>query len=86
MELMCQFQLSQEHLESKYHLSFDRDFNEYFASERLALKTLEADGLVEIFPDLIKVTPAGRLLIRNVAAVFDQYLQHQPARTFSQSV
>ncbi len=94
MELMCQFQLSQDDLEAKYHLSFDlpkaalryRGFDEYFASEKLTLKTLEADGLIEILPNLIKVTPAGRLLIRNIAAVFDSYLKHQPTQTFSQSV
>ncbi len=87
MELMCQFELSKDDLESKYHLNFDGDFDDYFAAEKLALKSLEADGLVELLPNRIKVTPAGRLLIRNIAGVFDRYLQqHQPENTFSKSV
>ncbi|MBE9136438.1 oxygen-independent coproporphyrinogen III oxidase [Nodosilinea sp. LEGE 07088] len=86
MELMCQFELSKAVIEAKYHLSFDQDFDDYFASERQALKNLEADGLVRLTPNHIEVTPAGRLLIRNVAAVFDTYLRQPQKRQFSQSV
>ncbi|HEY9825673.1 MAG TPA: oxygen-independent coproporphyrinogen III oxidase [Stenomitos sp.] len=86
MELMCQFQLSPAALEEKYHLSFGSDFDEFFARERKDLKALEADGLVEVSPHLIRVTPAGRLLIRNIAAVFDAYLKHQQVERFSKAV
>jgi oxygen-independent coproporphyrinogen-3 oxidase len=74
MELMCQFALSQEDIETKYHLTCDRDFAKYFASERSQLRQLAADGLIELERDRIEVTPAGRLLIRNIASVFDSYL------------
>ncbi|HBB34011.1 MAG TPA: oxygen-independent coproporphyrinogen III oxidase [Cyanobacteria bacterium UBA8803] len=86
MELMCQFQLSKDDLEAKYHLSFDGDFDEYFASERGELKKLEADGLIHIFPNRIQVTPAGKLLIRNIAAVFDAYLRRKIMANFSRSI
>jgi oxygen-independent coproporphyrinogen-3 oxidase len=86
MELMCQFELSKSAIEAKYHLSFDQDFDEYFAPERSALETLAKDGLVRLTPNHIEVTPVGRLLIRNIASVFDTYLQHGPVRQFSQSV
>ena len=86
MELMCQFELSKAAIETKYHLSFDQDFDDYFAPERQALKNLEADGLVRLTPNHIAVTSAGRLLIRNVAAVFDTYLGQPQKRQFSQSV
>jgi oxygen-independent coproporphyrinogen-3 oxidase len=86
MELMCQFQLDKGDLEAKYHLSFDTDFDEYFAQEQTELKALEADGLVRLSPNHIEVTPAGRLLIRNIASVFDTYLHRKRARQFSQSV
>ncbi|MGQ4647390.1 oxygen-independent coproporphyrinogen III oxidase [Lyngbya aestuarii] len=86
MELMCQFQLSKDDLAEKYHLSFDQDFDEYFAGERLELKKLEADGLLRIFPNQIKVTPAGKLLIRNIAAVFDTYLQQKTISSFSRAI
>lgn len=85
-ELMCQFQLSKSDLEEKYHFSFDQDFDEYFARERSELKKLEADGLVRIFHNRIKVTPAGRLLIRNIASVFDAYLQHKTISNFSRAI
>lgn len=86
MELMCQFELSKSAIEEKYHLSFDRDFDSYFAPERRALEALEADGLVRMTPNHIEVLPPGRLLIRNVAAVFDTYLCDRNGRPFSQAV
>ncbi|MBW4621696.1 MAG: oxygen-independent coproporphyrinogen III oxidase [Cyanosarcina radialis HA8281-LM2] len=86
MELMCQFQLSMPDLESKYHLGFDRDFNDYFESELSLLDALEADGLLRRWGDGIEVTSIGRLLIRNIASVFDTYLRHKSSQRFSQSV
>jgi oxygen-independent coproporphyrinogen-3 oxidase len=86
MELMCQFQLSMPDLESKYHLGFDLDFNDYFAQELPWLDRLEADGLLKRWGDGIEVTPIGRLLIRNIAAVFDQYLKREAKPVFSKSI
>lgn len=86
MELMCQFQLSKDDLEEKYHLSFDQDFDEYFFNERSQLKALEADGLLQLSHNHIQVTPAGRLLIRNIAAVFDAYLQQKSTSAFSKAI
>lgn len=75
MELMCQFQLSPDDIEEKYHLGFDLDFDTYFAQEKSQLRRLEADGLIKLSPNHIEVTPAGRLLIRNIASAFDTYLK-----------
>jgi oxygen-independent coproporphyrinogen III oxidase len=86
MELMCQFRLSQEDLEAKYHLGFDFDFNSYFRPEIPQLKALKADGLIEILSDGIKVTPTGRLLIRNIVSIFDTYLTKHSDLTFSRSI
>lgn len=86
MELMCQFHLSKDDLEEKYHLRFDHDFDEYFANEKFDLRLLEADGLVELSPNDIQVTPAGRLLIRNIASVFDTYLKQRQLERFSKAV
>jgi oxygen-independent coproporphyrinogen III oxidase len=86
MELMCQFRLSAHDVEEKYHLGFDQDFNDYFGAELPLLDALEADGLLNRWSDGIEVTPIGRLLIRNIAAVFDTYLQHKEANTFSKSI
>lgn len=86
MELMCQFQLSVQDLESKYHLGFDLDFNDYFAGILPQLDALEADGLLHRWGDGIEVTPSGRLLIRNIAAVFDAYLGDRVKGTFSKAI
>jgi oxygen-independent coproporphyrinogen-3 oxidase len=86
MELMCQFQLTPEDIEEKYHLGFDLDFEAYFAQEQFQLRRLEADGLIRLAPNQIEVTPAGRLLIRNIAATFDAYLPQQSRRSFSRAV
>ncbi|MEM1255989.1 MAG: oxygen-independent coproporphyrinogen III oxidase [Cyanobacteria bacterium P01_H01_bin.21] len=86
MELMCQFELSKAAIEEKYYLNFEQDFDTYFARERRDLETLAADGLLRLTPNHIEVTPAGRLLIRNIAAVFDTYLREPKIRQFSQSV
>jgi oxygen-independent coproporphyrinogen-3 oxidase len=86
MELMCQFQLSQPDIESKYHLTCDRDFAKYFDRERSQLQQLAADGLVQLERDQITVTPAGRLLIRNIASVFDTYMQADNTNRFSKAV
>lgn len=86
MELMCNFQLSKSEFEEKYHLSFDRDFDEYFAAEIGELKKLENDGLVRISHNHIEVTPVGRLLIRNIASVFDTYLRNKKVSIFSKAI
>ncbi|MEE3716127.1 oxygen-independent coproporphyrinogen III oxidase [Tumidithrix elongata RA019] len=86
MELMCQFQLSVQDLENKYHLGFDLDFNDYFAKALPKLDALEADGLLKRWGDGIEVTPIGRLLIRNIASAFDAYLGNRKIETFSKSI
>ncbi|MBD2464847.1 oxygen-independent coproporphyrinogen III oxidase [Oscillatoria sp. FACHB-1407] len=86
MELMCQFQLSKEALQEKYHLSFDQEFDDHFAGEQAALRQLEIDGLIEHTPNHIQVTPVGRLLIRNIAAVFDTFLKRRATTGFSKAI
>jgi oxygen-independent coproporphyrinogen-3 oxidase len=86
MELMCQFQLSIDDVEEKYHIAFDTDFNEYFARELSELKLLEADGLIRMLPNGIEVTPSGRLLIRNIASIFDAHTRKRKNAAFSKAI
>ncbi|MDJ0981609.1 MAG: coproporphyrinogen III oxidase, partial [Kiloniellales bacterium] len=51
-----------------------------FTEEVAALDSMAADGLVEIDGDEIRVTEAGRPLVRSAAAVFDRYLKAGTAR------
>jgi len=69
--LLCQFRLSIESIEVAYLV----EFQNYFARELEDLKQFEDDGLVEIQPDWIVVTPKGRLLVRAICMLFDRYLR-----------
>ena len=57
-----------------------------FLDERVRLTPLAADGFVVLEGDTLRVTPLGRHFIRNVCAVFDRYLEADPAaRRYSQT-
>jgi oxygen-independent coproporphyrinogen-3 oxidase len=74
--LICNFRLSLESIE----LAWLIDFRKYFAEEMRDLRRLADDGLVELQPDWIVVTPKGRLLVRPICMVFDRYLREQRRR------
>jgi oxygen-independent coproporphyrinogen-3 oxidase len=82
VELMCNFGLDKRSFGTKHNLDFDT----YFNSELAALQTLEQDGLIRLYRDRLEVTPVGRLLIRNIAVVFDTYFQHNVEQKFSKSI
>jgi oxygen-independent coproporphyrinogen-3 oxidase len=69
--LTCHFRVSVESIELSYLVEFRR----YFADELKDLAKYAEEGLVEIQPDWIVVTPKGRLLVRVLAMVFDRYLR-----------
>lgn len=48
-------------------------FWEYFAEERVQLEPLVADGLLEIRPESLDVSPLGRHFVRHIAHVFDAH-------------
>ncbi len=62
------------------------DFQEYFKDTREAFEGFEADGLVRLDPDCIKLTDSGRLFMRNLAMPFDRYLQSSSTPRFSRTV
>ncbi|HVN34317.1 MAG TPA: oxygen-independent coproporphyrinogen III oxidase, partial [Casimicrobiaceae bacterium] len=74
--LMCHFTVDYAAIEAVHGVRFDRAF----AAELAALRPLASDGLVEIGPDRIDVTPRGRLLVRSVAMTFDRYLREDRER------
>ncbi|WP_321157749.1 oxygen-independent coproporphyrinogen III oxidase [Providencia stuartii] len=71
--LICNFQLQYAQIESLYPINF----KEYFSEDLALLKPMAEDGLVEITNTAIKVSPQGRLLIRNICMCFDVYLRNQ---------
>ncbi|PIW47936.1 MAG: oxygen-independent coproporphyrinogen III oxidase [Zetaproteobacteria bacterium CG12_big_fil_rev_8_21_14_0_65_54_13] len=77
MRLMCDFSLDYSLFEDKFGINF----REHFADGIRDLDEMAADNLVELRNDGLTVLPAGRLLIRNVAMVFDEYLQKKKEGT-----
>ena len=73
MELMCNFRLRKTDIEAKYNI----DFNDYFSDALKQLESFVSDGLATLEDDLIRITPAGRLLIRNIVMNFDAYLERK---------
>ncbi len=69
--LTCHFRVSIESIELAYLI----DFRRTFAEELADLQRFADEGLVELQPDWIVVTPRGRLLVRVLAMAFDRYLR-----------
>jgi len=74
--LMCHFTLAKESLTTAYLI----DFDEYFRTELEDLFEFEELGLVELDDTAINVTHKGRLLVRNIAMVFDRYFRQDRER------
>jgi oxygen-independent coproporphyrinogen-3 oxidase len=68
--LICHFRLDITGIEDRFGIHFRR----YFAAELANLRAMADDGLLEIGAREIRVTRAGRLLIRRICMVFDAYL------------
>jgi oxygen-independent coproporphyrinogen-3 oxidase len=71
MQLMCHLEIDKRGIEQKFGI----DFEEYFAADIPKLDTFIIEGLLENNADKIKITGAGKLIIRNVAMCFDAYLE-----------
>lgn len=71
MRLMCDFSLNFSAVEHQFGINF----REHFADSIADLEDMAADGLLELRDDGFTVLPAGRLLIRNIAMVFDEHLR-----------
>ncbi|MNC64282.1 Oxygen-independent coproporphyrinogen-III oxidase [compost metagenome] len=81
--LICNFQLVYQPIEQQYGIAFA----DYFAADLELLAPFERDGLVERDDHGIRVTPRGRLLIRNICMCFDIYLRKQArAQQFSRVI
>ncbi len=73
MRLMCDLKLDLPAMSERLGI----DFRDYFSSALKHLKPLADDGLVRIARDAVAITEKGRFFIRNIAMVFDAYLQQQ---------
>ncbi len=71
--LLCHTVIPKSEIEREFSISFD----EYFEDELERLGEARTEGLVALAAEEIRVTPLGRIFIRNVAMTFDRYLREQ---------
>ena len=69
-EIMCNFRVSKSDVNERFGIDFDT----YFAGALDRLDDVRDAGFVEEDDDVLRVTPRGRLFVRNVCMEFDRYL------------
>ncbi len=84
MELMSNFKMDIK----RFNAEFDVDFNTYFAEDLPGLQPFIDEELVRVDADHIECSETGTLLIRNIAMVFDAYMNKHAGskKTFSKTV
>ena len=84
MELMSNFKMDIK----RFNTEFDVDFNTYFADDLPGLQPFIDEELVRVDADHIECSETGTLLIRNIAMVFDAYMNKHAGskKTFSKTV
>lgn len=81
--LMCQSAVDLDEVGQRHGISA----RAYFSDEIAALGQMVDDGLLEVSGETLTVLPRGRLLIRNIAMVFDAYRKSSSAPVrFSRAV
>ena len=68
-DLSCHFRLDLHRLAKRWGI----DFAQHFENELLRLRDMEEDGLVELSDGEIVIRETGRLLLRNICMIFDNY-------------
>ena len=81
-QLMCNLELRFDDFEAAYGIRF----TETFAPQLERLRGFAEDGLVLLSGGKLEVLTAGRMLVRNIAMVFDRYLGQQALERFSRTV
>ncbi len=81
-EIMCNMKIDWQQVSAKWNI----DARDYFASEIPKLQPLHDDGLLALNADGFTVSAPGRLLIRNIAMLFDRYLPQATQRSFSKVI
>jgi oxygen-independent coproporphyrinogen III oxidase len=74
-QIMCNFRVRKEDVRERFGI----DFDSYMARSLARLDEVRAAGFVELDEDGLRVTPAGRVFVRNVCMAFDRYLMEKEA-------
>src|SRR5690606_41627773 len=81
-QLICQYSLSFNDIQQYFSV----DPKIHFQSELEELAPMMEDGLLLVNDDGIQIQNAGRLLIRRVCMVFDEYLRKGPRIAYSRVI
>lgn len=77
MKILCHGIVIKSEFEEKHNINFDN----YFSYELTKLKELEKDSLItNPYNTIIEVTPVGQFFLRNIACIFDHYLQKKDGK------
>jgi oxygen-independent coproporphyrinogen-3 oxidase len=71
--LLCHAMIRKDEIATDFGVNFD----EYFAADMSHMQPFVEDGLVRLSAHEINVTSLGRIFIRNIAMLFDPYLEKQ---------
>ena len=80
--LMCQGEI----FTNVFEKDFEIDFRKHFTKEWNQLQKLEADRLLTLSSQKIKITNLGRLFMRNVVMPFDRHFENMKTQNFSKTV
>ncbi|WP_339488348.1 oxygen-independent coproporphyrinogen III oxidase [Pseudomonas sp. EL_65y_Pfl2_R95] len=81
-QLICHFELDFAEIERTYSI----EFRCYFGAIWPQLEQMAADGLIKLTAYNIEVLPSGRLLVRALCMLFDEYLCEQNRQRFSRVI
>lgn len=81
-QLICHFALSFNTVKEKFNV----DMQIHFAQELSQLTPMIEDGLISVDEQGIRVHNAGRMLIRRICMVFDEYLNNSNQIKFSKII
>lgn len=76
-KLICEFEVDYDEIEQMHGIRF----KEYFSNVWPTLEQMAADGILELGDKVLAIMPAGRLLVRSLCMLFDQYLQPPDGNT-----
>lgn len=80
--LICDFELDTEQVT----MLSGQPFSTQFAEESRALQAMVKEGLIDIQQHRLRITAQGRLLVRNICMIFDQYRKNSPQQAFSKTI
>lgn len=82
MQLLTDMRLDYSEIQQRFGLSV----REHFKDELAQLQGFVDDGILRLDDQALEISEQGRLVVRNVAMVFDQYLSEQNRQRYSRTI